>query len=103
MIIFFSSLQMSPTNIQFSRSSSPGKKLKVQVTYQGKQHTLHFGATSYQHYYDRTGLLPKSHNHKDPVRRRAYFERHSKVLNKAGKRVISDPLSASYWACKYLW
>jgi hypothetical protein len=94
---------MGPTNVHFSRSSSPGKKLKAEFTYQGKQRIVHFGATGYQHYYDRTGLLPKSQNHKDPVRRKAYFERHSKVLNKEGKRVINDPLSASYWAYKYLW
>jgi hypothetical protein len=60
---------MGPTNIHFSRSPISGKKLRVQFTYQGKQHTLHFGATSYQHYHDRTGLLPKSQNHGDPARR----------------------------------
>jgi hypothetical protein len=94
---------MRPTNIHFSRSPISGKKLKVKFTYQGKQRVIHFGASSYQHYYDKTKLLPVSQNHKNPVRRRAYFERHSNFLNKEGKRVISDPLSASYWAYKYLW
>lgn len=94
---------MRPTNIHFSKSSSPGKKIKVEFTYQGKQRTIHFGATNYEHYYDKTGLLSKSLNHKDPVRRKAYYDRQSKVLNKEGKRVITDPLSPSYWSWKYLW
>jgi hypothetical protein len=94
---------MGTSNIHFSRSPISGKKLKVEFTYQGKQRTIHFGATSYEHYFDRTGLLPKNQNHKDAVRQRAYFERHSKVLNKEGKRVISDPLSPSYWSWKYIW
>jgi hypothetical protein len=94
---------MSPTDIQFSRSTRPEKKLKVVFTYKGKQHTVHFGNSNYQHYHDKTNLLPKSWNHGDPVRRKAYFERDSKVLNKEGKRVINDPLSPSYWAYKYLW
>lgn len=62
---------MKPTNIRFFRSVVKGKKLRVVFDLQGKQHTVTFGATNYEHYFDKTGLLPKSLNHKDPARRKA--------------------------------
>jgi hypothetical protein len=91
------------TNIKFSRSAAKGKKLRVVFDYQGKQHTVNFGQLGYEHYYDKTGLLPKSLNHKDPTRRKAYFERHNKIVDKQGHKVINDPLSPSYWSARYLW
>lgn len=77
---------MSPvTNIKFSWSFAKGKKLRVVFDLHGKQHTVNFGAVGYEHYFDKTGLLPKSLNHKDPTRRKAYFERFNKIVDKQGK------------------
>jgi hypothetical protein len=92
-----------PINVKFSLSAAKGKKLRVVFDLHGKQHTVNFGAVGYEHYYDKTCLLPKSLNHKDAARRKQYFERHNKIVDKSGHKVISNPLSPSYWSARYLW
>jgi hypothetical protein len=58
--------------------ASSSKKLKA--TYMnkttGRENTILFGAKNYEHYYDKSGLLPKSLNHLDKDRRRNYRSRH---------------------------
>lgn len=92
-----------PTNIKFSRSIAKGKKLRVVFDLNGKQHTVNFGQLGYEHYYDKTGLLPKSWNHKDDARQKEYYERHNRIVDKTGHKVINDPTSPSYWSAWYLW
>jgi hypothetical protein len=92
-----------PTNVKFSLSQTKGKKLRVVFDLHGKQHTANFGAVGYQHFYDKTGLLSKSLNHKDAARKKQYYERHSKIVDRAGHKVINNPLSPSYWSARYLW
>jgi hypothetical protein len=75
-----------PTNVKFFLSAAKGKKVRVVFDLHGKQHTVNFGAVNNEHYYDKTGLLPKSLNHKDLVRRKAYFERHNKIVDKQGHK-----------------
>jgi hypothetical protein len=86
------------TNIKFSRSAAKGKKLRVVFDYQDKQHTVNFGADGMEHYFDKTKILPTSLNHKDPARRKRYYERHNKIVDKSGHKFINNPLSPSYWS-----
>jgi hypothetical protein len=102
-VIFTTSYMARPTNVKFLLSQSKGKKLRVVFHLHGKQHTVNLGVVGYEHYYDKTGLLPKSLNDKDPTRRKAYFERHNKIVDRQGHKVINDPLSPSYWTARYLW
>jgi hypothetical protein len=82
----------------YSLSSNKNKKLKVEVD--GK--TIHFGDTRYEHFFDKTGLLPKSQNHNDDKRRTSYLARASKIKDSTG--LASDnPKSANYHAIKILW
>ena len=83
----------------YNKSNRQTKKLMTQVN--GK--TIHFGSKSNQHYKDKTGLLPISQSHNDPVKRQAYIARHSKIVDKNGKKVINDPNSPSYHSKRILW
>lgn len=86
---------MKPKNIVFSKSKRKGKKYKVVFTLDGIRYSLDFGSSDYQQYKDRTGLGLYSHlDHKDKERRRRYYQRHGTTNN---------PLSARYWANRYLW
>jgi hypothetical protein len=64
---------------------------------------IHFGQKGYQHYFDRTKLLPKSWNHNDGDRRRRYLARASKITTKKGTLAAKDINSANYHAIKVLW
>lgn len=77
----------------YKRSTKKGKKLMVVVN--GK--TIHFGATEYQQFYDKTGLLTKSSNHLDEKRRQNYLKR-AKGLGHS-----TDPTSANFHAINILW
>jgi hypothetical protein len=74
-------------------SNKKGKKLMVVVN--GK--TIHFGDKAFQHYYDKTGLLPKNLNHLDDKRRANYLKRSAKQGN------TDNPNSANYHARTVLW
>lgn len=62
-----------------------------------------FGDRRYEHYYDRTGLLPDHLNHGDPKRRRNYLRRSAKIRDKNGRLTARDPLSANYHSRRVLW
>lgn len=73
------------------------KKYRVEV-YEGAKRikTISFGDKRYEHYRDRTPLRLYSHlDHLDPQRRAAYKKRHEKDRH--------TPLTAGYFADKYLW
>jgi hypothetical protein len=74
----------------YQLSDKKGKKLMVTV--KGKK--IRFGDSSYQHYKDKTGLLPKSLNHLDEKRRQSYLKR------SGGS---TDPSTAGYHAINILW
>jgi hypothetical protein len=73
-------------------STRPSKKLVVRVD--GKD--IHFGASDYKHYNDRTGLLPKSMEHKDKGRR-------ANFLARTDRPTKDDPRTANYHARRILW
>lgn len=83
----------------YSKSTRKNKKLMTVVN--GK--TIHFGNPLYQHYKDRTGLLPKSMNHGNSDRRSNYLSRSGGIKNKAGKLTKNDPMSPNYHARRVLW
>ena len=42
-------------------------------------------------------------DHKDKIKKDAWYKRHSKIYNKSGQKVINSPYSASYWSAHILW
>ncbi len=80
-------------------SDKPNKKLMVKVN--GKW--LHFGDSRYQHYKDKTGLLPKEQNHLDPKRRLRYITRASNIVDKNGNYTFNNPESPNYHSMYILW
>jgi len=83
----------------YEKSTRKGKKLKVVVN----NKTIHFGNINYQHFKDKTGLLPKSLNHGDKKRRDNYLKRSKGIKNKKGELTHLDPESANYHSIKILW
>ena len=74
------SVQWIHNGIVYTISLSDKPEKKLLATYQtksGKTKKIYFGATGYEHYFDRTGLLDKKLNHKDPERRKLYRARHT--------------------------
>ena len=66
--------------VSFEKSSRPEKKYMANVKdlSTGKIRVIHFGASDYQQYKDRTGLgFYTKKNHGDIKRMRRYFTRHS--------------------------
>jgi hypothetical protein len=84
---------------EYKVSNRRDKKLQVWV----RGRWIHFGQKGYQHYYDRTQLLPKSWNHKDSTRRANYLSRANGIKLKTGQRAANDPSSPNYHAIKILW
>ena len=70
---------------------SDRKNKKYFVSYAGKQ--IHFGSKEGRTYLD----------HKDDIKRAAWYARHSKILNKEGVKVITLKTSPSFWSHKILW
>ncbi len=82
-------------NIKFTKSKRKNKKYKVEFLFNGKKHTLHFGALGYAQYKDKTPLgLYSQYDHNDKNRRKRYYARHG---------ITNNPLSAKYWSNLYLW
>ena len=84
---------------EYFLSDKPEKKLMVKVN--GK--FIYFGDSKFQHYKDKTSLLPKEMNHLDPLRRTSYIMRASKIENKYGNLTYKDPTYANYHALEILW
>ena len=80
-------------------STRPKKKLMARVGGQW----VHFGSSDYEHYHDRTGLLPKSMNHGDKDRRESYLKRSRGIRDGDGNLTSEDPTSANYHAIRVLW
>jgi hypothetical protein len=86
---------MGPVNIEFWKSPRKGKKYRVEFEYKGKRHKIDFGALGYDQYRDSTpDKIYRHRDHKDKERKKRYYSRHGKT---------KDPLTAKYWANKYLW
>jgi hypothetical protein len=70
---------------------SKKKNKRFYVIYDGK--IINFGSSIGKTYYD----------HKDKIKRKAWYARHSKIKDKNNKLVINNPYSPSYWSAKILW
>ena len=80
-------------------STRPKKKLMVRVD----GNWIHFGSRDYEHFHDRTGLLPKDLNHHDKSRREFYLKRSRGIRDGEGKLTAEDPKSSNYHAIRILW
>lgn len=80
-------------------SDKPAKKLYTIVN----SKKIYFGDTKYTHFKDLTGLLPKSSNHGDEVRRKSYLARATKIKDTAGNLTANDPSSPNWHSIKILW
>jgi hypothetical protein len=80
-------------------SNKKNKKLFTIIN--GKE--IHFGDSRYDHFKDSTNLLPKSSNHGDEVRRKAYIARASKIQDGAGNLTANDPSSPNWHSLRVLW
>lgn len=83
----------------YSKSTRKDKKLMTVID----NKSIHFGDINADHYFDNTGLLPKSMNHLDKDRRDKYIKRHSAIKLKDGSRAVDDPGQPAYHALKILW
>lgn len=86
---------------KYNYELSDKKDKKLMVIVNNKK--IHFGQKGYSHFFDRSGLLNKSLNHKDEKRRKAYRKRHSGILLKNGKRAIDDPNQPAWHSFRILW
>ena len=84
---------------EYEKSTKKGKKLMVKVN----NKTIHFGNINYQHFKDKTGLLPKSLNHGDKKRRDNYLKRSKTIKNKKKELTYLNPESANYHSVRILW
>ena len=80
-------------------SDKSNKKLYTIV--EGKK--IYFGDTKYKHFKDKTGLLPKSENHLDEIRKTSYIARASKIKDKSGALTANNPSSPNYHSLRILW
>lgn len=84
--------------LHYEISTRRDKKLQVWV--HGRW--VHFGQIGYQHYFDRTRLLPVKWNHRDAARRANYLARAGGIRAK-GKLAAHDISSPNYHAMRILW
>ncbi len=84
-------LQIGNDKYEIKLSNKKTKKLDV---FKNGEYHLSFGSKIHQHYYDMSGLLPKSQNHLDIDRRKNYYARH---------KDSDDPDSAKFWSHIMLW
>jgi len=85
--------------LRFEKSEKKNKKLKVFYN----NNWIHFGDDRYQHFFDKTFLLPKSMNHNNPIRQQNYLNRASNIRDKEGNLTAYDKNSPNYYAINYLW
>lgn len=98
--------------IKFEKSTNPDKKYMaiVKDLYTGKMRTIHFGASAYEQYKDRTplGLYTKK-NHSNRHRQMNYYSRHSHGITNRKKAINYEiKKSGGYYNAKilshiYLW
>jgi hypothetical protein len=90
--------------LEFQLSEKKDKKLKVYYNQSvGTGKWIHFGQKGYQHYFDKTGLLPNSENNIDNKRRRLYLARATKIKDGKGNLTVNDKNSANHYSVNYLW
>lgn len=74
---------------EFKRSTRPNKRFMVR--YNGR--LIHFGSKTGKAFID----------HRDPVKRKAWIARHSKIKLKSGKIAYKDKNQPAYWSRTLMW
>jgi hypothetical protein len=86
---------------------SDKKNKKLSVIVDGKKIDFGGGGAGtdkiYEHFFDKTGLLPKSLNHLDNERRRLYLLRSKGIKDKEGNLTYLNPLSSNFHSVRVLW
>lgn len=85
--------------ITYKLSDKPLKKLMAIID----NEKIYFGDIHYEHYYDRTKLLPLELNHRDKRRRENYLKRATKITDKNGNLTVNNIMSPNYHAVRVLW
>lgn len=86
-------------NIIYKLSDKPKYKLKALID----GDWIYFGSPNYENYFDKTNLLPKYYNHLDPIRRKNYLSRASKIKDKYGNLTAYNKKSPNYHSINILW
>ena len=86
-------------NYEYFLSDKKDKKLFTIV----KGVKIYFGDANYQHYYDKSSILPKSSNHLDEKRKASYIARASKIKDKSGALTANNPNSPNYHSLRLFW
>jgi len=86
---------------KYTYTLSPRIDKKLMTVVDGKK--IHFGNPSYDHFFDKSSLLPKHMNHKDKERRSYYLKRAKGIRDKEGNLTCNNPLSPNYHAIRILW
>lgn len=86
------------------KSPKRGKKYRAEFRdpKTKRMRKVDFGATKYEHYYDRIGLFSHK-DHCDLERRRNYRQRHMGIKKKNGRVAAKTPGTPAYFSMKYLW
>ena len=89
---------LNGVNLIIKKSTNKEKKLMATFINPKtkKENTIHFGATGYEHYKDRSGLLSNSLNHLNKKRRALYRIRHYKDIKNLKKNEITAGLLSWY-------
>ena len=104
--------RMKERIVKFMKSSRPKKKYMAMIENlkTKKRRTIHFGASDYPQYKDRTPLKLYSHkNHGDKKRMQRYFKRHSRSIGNRKKAIeFEKKKSKGFYNAKilsheYLW
>ena len=104
--------KMKEKIIKFEKSINPDKKYMAYIKdlETGKIHTIHFGASAYEQYKDRTPLkLYSNKNHSNKTRQKNYYSRHSHGITNRKKAIEYEiRKSNGYYNAKilshiYLW
>lgn len=106
------SIKMREKIVKFKKSSNPDKKYMAYIKNNdtGKVHIIHFGASAYEQFKDRTPLkLYSSKNHSNKHRQMNYYSRHSHGITNRKKAIDYEiKKSNGYYNAKilshiYLW
>jgi hypothetical protein len=104
--------RMKERIVKFMKSSRPKKKYMAMIENlkTKKRRTIHFGASDYPQYKDRTPLKLYSHkNHGDKKRMQRYFKRHSRSIGNRKKAIEFEKkksqgiYNAKILSHEYLW
>lgn len=95
----YKTIKIGKHNYTYYISDKPNKKLMTIVN----DKKIYFGDSKYQHFRDKTGLLPMELSHFDNARRNRYIKRATNIKDKNGNYTYLNPESPNFHAVHILW